>query len=54
VPRDGQGERMNRTIKKGEAGQGMIRGIILPLNVERLHRGEHGSAANASGRLHRR
>jgi len=32
---------MNRTIKEGEAGQGMIGGIILPLNVKRFHYDRH-------------
>ncbi len=32
---------MNRTIKEGDAGQRMIRGIILPLNVKRFHEDDH-------------
>ncbi len=36
-PRGGQVERMNRTIKEGEADQKTIRGIVFPLNVKRFH-----------------
>ena len=34
---NGQVERMNRTIKEGEADQKTIRGIAFPLNVKRFH-----------------
>ena len=34
-------ERLNRTITNGEAEQDMIRGIISPLNVKRLHHESH-------------
>jgi len=36
-----QVERMNRTIKEGEAGQKTIRGIVFPLNVKRFHYDSH-------------
>ena len=38
---NGQVERMNRTIKEGEADQKTIRGVVFPLNVKRLHYERH-------------
>jgi len=38
---NGQVERMNRTIKEGEADQKTIRGIVFPLNVKRFHYDGH-------------
>ena len=38
---NGQVERMNRTIKEGDADQKTIRGIVFPLNVERFHYDNH-------------
>ncbi len=38
---NGQVERMNRTIKEGEADQKTIRGIVFPLNVKRFHYDNH-------------
>jgi transposase InsO family protein len=38
---NGQVERMNRTIKDGEADQKTIRRIVFPLNVKRLHYDDH-------------
>ena len=38
---NGQVERMNRTIKEGEADQKTIRGIVFPLNVKRFHSDSH-------------
>jgi RNA-directed DNA polymerase len=38
---NGQVERMNRTIKDGEADQETIRGIVFPLNVKRFHYDSH-------------
>ena len=38
---NGQVERMNRTIKEGEADQKTIRGIVFPLNVKRFHYETH-------------
>ncbi|WP_241691170.1 IS481 family transposase [Roseovarius sp. A46] len=38
---NGQVERMNRTIKEGEAEQKTIRGIVFPLNVKRFHYDSH-------------
>jgi transposase InsO family protein len=43
---NGQVERMNRTIKEGEADQEMIRGIIFPLNVKRFHYDDHDQLRN--------
>ena len=40
-PRGGQVERMNRTIKEGEADQKTIRGIVFPLNVKRYFYEDH-------------
>ncbi len=37
----GQVERMNRTIKKGEADWKTIWGIVFPLNVKRFHYESH-------------
>ena len=37
----GQVERMNRSIKEGEADQKTIRGIVFPLNVKRFHYESH-------------
>ena len=36
-----QVERMNRTIKEGEADQKTIRGMVFPLNVKRFHYETH-------------
>ena len=38
---NGQVERMNRTIKEGEADQKTIRWIVFPLNVKRFHYDSH-------------
>jgi len=38
---NGQVERMNRTIKEGEAEQKTMRGIVFPLNVKRFHYDSH-------------
>lgn len=38
---NGQVERMNRTIKEGEADQKTIRWIAAPLNVKRFHYDSH-------------
>ena len=38
---NGQVERMNRTIKEGEADQKTIRRIVFPLNVKRFHSDSH-------------
>ena len=40
-PTNGQVERMNRTIKEGEADQETVRGIVSPLNVKRYHYDSH-------------
>jgi transposase InsO family protein len=41
APENGQVERMNRTIKEGEADQKTIRWIVFPLNVKRFHYDDH-------------
>jgi len=38
---NGQTERMNRTIKEGEADKETVRGIVSPLNVKRYHYDSH-------------
>jgi transposase InsO family protein len=43
---NGQVERMNRTIKEGEAGQKTIRGIVFPRNVKRFHYDDHDQLRN--------
>jgi len=42
---NGQVERMNRTIKDGEADQKTIRGIVFPLSVKRFHDDDHDQLA---------
>ena len=38
---NGQVERMNRTIREGEADQKTVRSIVFPLNIKRFHYDSH-------------